>query len=68
MGEKMSSYTVLVRETEGKNYEEDQEVVVKIILKWILEESARDVNWIHLADNGDEWRGFAKKATNIWAA
>jgi hypothetical protein len=34
-------------------------------IKKDLREIIRDVDWIHSADNGDKWRGFAKKTRHI---
>ena len=37
---------------------EDLRVVGRIILKWILNIMGGDVDWIHLAQEGENWQGI----------
>jgi hypothetical protein len=38
---------------------------VRIILKWILKSYDGDVDWIDLAQDGDEWRALVNMVMNL---
>jgi hypothetical protein len=39
----------------------------KIILKWVLEKYYRGgIDWIHLAEDRDQWRALLNMVMNFW--
>jgi hypothetical protein len=48
----------------GRDDAEDLGVDGKIILEWMLHRS-RDVEWIHLAQDRDEWQALANTVMNL---
>jgi hypothetical protein len=38
----------------------------RIILKWILEKGCDNVDWIHLAQDRDQWKALVNKTLNLW--
>jgi hypothetical protein len=54
MGEIRNAYNILVGRPEGKNHLEDLGVDRRMILEWIKE----DVDWMHLAQDRDQWETY----------
>jgi hypothetical protein len=55
MGGKISACSVFVEEPEGKRPLGRPRPRGRIILKWILEQQDGGVDWIHLAEDRDQW-------------
>ena len=54
-----------VRKHEGKNVLGKVTVNGRIVLE---EAGLNSVEWYHLAQDKDQWRGFASMAMNFWVA
>jgi hypothetical protein len=51
----------------GRDHSEDLGVGDKIILEWILGKwSGEGVDWIHLAQDRDQWRAAMNTVMNLW--
>lgn len=59
------SSSIFVRKHEVKNVLGKVAVNGRILLK---ETGWKSVEWSHLAQNKDQWRGFASMAMNFWVA
>jgi hypothetical protein len=44
---------------------EDLGIGVRIILEWILGKFGRKVDWIHLAQDRDQWRAVVDTVMNL---
>jgi len=56
-------YRILVGKPNGKNYSEDLGVDGRIILEWIL--GWKDVEWVNLAQDRDQWRALVNTIMNV---
>jgi hypothetical protein len=48
-----------------RDHWEDQDVCRRTILKWILERGWDDVDYIDMAQNGDQWRALVNTVMNL---
>jgi hypothetical protein len=65
MGDGRNVYRVLVGEPEGKDHLKDQGVDGRKGLKWTLGRLVGDVEWIHLAQDGDRWRAVVNAVMKL---
>jgi uncharacterized protein YjcR len=66
MGETRNAYKFFVQSLNGGEHSEDLGVDVKIILKWILRELGwKVVNWIHLAQDRDQYIAVVNMVVNF---
>jgi hypothetical protein len=65
MGQVSSAYRILVGKSEGKRPLEVQIADERIILGWILETWWEVVDWIHLAQDMDQWRALMNTVMNL---
>jgi hypothetical protein len=65
MGEGRNLYRVLVGKPEGKKHLEGQGVDGRMGSKWTLERLVGCVEWIHLAQDRDHWRGVVNTVMNL---
>jgi hypothetical protein len=49
----------------GRNYFEDMGVNEKMILEWILGKQREGVDWIHLAQDRDQWWALVKSVMKL---
>jgi hypothetical protein len=49
----------------GRDHLEDLSVDGKIILEWIREIGWEGVDWMHLAQDKDQWRALVKTVMNV---
>jgi hypothetical protein len=63
-GEGRKVYRVLVGKHEGEDRLEDQGVDGRMRSKWTLEGLAGGVQWIHLAQDTDQWRALVNAVMN----
>jgi hypothetical protein len=55
----------LVENLKGTNNSEDLDVDGKLILKWILRKRWEIVEWMHLAQDRDQWLALVNMTMNI---
>jgi hypothetical protein len=56
-------HTILGRKSEGKNHSEDLGGDGEIIIEWII--GWESVDWIHLAQDRDQWRCLVNMVKNL---
>jgi hypothetical protein len=66
MGEKRNAYRILVGKPEGKSPLRNQDVGGWTILKWILDRMGwYGMDWIDLAQDGDQGRALVNTVMNV---
>jgi hypothetical protein len=65
MGEMKNAYNFSVGKPEWRNHSEDLRVDGKIIMD-LREIWWEDVDWIHLAQDREQWWAFVNTVMNIW--
>jgi hypothetical protein len=67
MGERRNAYNILIGKPEGRVDSEDVGIDGRIILEWILGKHGRnDVDYMHLAQDRDQWRALVNSVMNLW--
>jgi hypothetical protein len=67
MRQMRNAYSILVRKLKRRDHLEDIGVDGRIILEWVLEKyGVKIVDWMHLAQDKDQWRALVNTVINFW--
>jgi hypothetical protein len=67
MRQMQNAYRTLIGKLEGKRPFKNLDIDGRIILEQILKEIGNKfVDWIHLAQNRDQWQALVNAVMNLW--
>jgi hypothetical protein len=68
MGEMRNAYKILVGKLEGKNHLEDQGIDGKTVRTDLMKRGWEVVDWLHLAQDKEQWWAVVTTVMNLWVS